>query len=171
MQKTGDGKIEKPLIGPQQSAGERSEPERSGGTMSGAPRLEVLRRAKTREPHRGDRRRPFASRRRSNSASCSPFPCAGRSHCHRATYPFQLPSGPRFEIASRRASLFLIARLTEAVSVKEIRLWISVRQVRDRFGCRRQISNTLRTSSPKWLMTLTAILPDAGLSKGQLVVR
>ena len=38
-----NGKIEKPLIGPQQSAGERSEPERSGGPMSGAPPLEVPR--------------------------------------------------------------------------------------------------------------------------------
>lgn len=40
-QEPGNGKVEIPLIGPQQSAGERSEPERSGGTMSVALDPEV----------------------------------------------------------------------------------------------------------------------------------
>ena len=36
-----NGKVEIPFIGPEQSAGERSEPERSGGPMNGAPDPEV----------------------------------------------------------------------------------------------------------------------------------
>ena len=56
VEKAGNGKIEKGLIGPERSVGERSEPERSAGPMSGAAPLEVPRVEKTEVTEKAKRR-------------------------------------------------------------------------------------------------------------------
>lgn len=55
-QEPGNGKVAKSLIGPEQSAGERSEPERSGGPMSEAEALKVPRAEKAEVTEKAKRR-------------------------------------------------------------------------------------------------------------------